>query len=83
MSPRIPTSWACKADATNARALLGVERANHALENYGTAKEAYDALKALDTALAAQFTCLTLRGTEASRAADAGQVKGLVLWDEP
>lgn len=72
-----------KADAANPRATLGVARSNHALENYGTAKEAYDALKGIDAALAAQFSYLALRGSEATRAADAGQVKGTVLWDEP
>jgi tetratricopeptide (TPR) repeat protein len=72
-----------KADAANPRAILGVARSNHALENYGTSKEAYDALKGIDAALAAQFSYLTLRGPEATRAADAGQVKGTVFWDEP
>ena len=66
----------------NAKALLNVARVNHDLENYGEVKLAYDALKNLDPALAAQFTYLDLRGEESSRAADIGQAKSIMLWED-
>ena len=62
--------------------LLGIARASHELENYGTVKTAYDKLKSLDAALAAQFTYLDLQGTEATRAADIGGMKDTVVWAE-
>ncbi len=66
----------------NPKVLLSVARVNHELENYGTAREAYDKLQEIDPALADRFAYLSLRGQEASRAADLEAVKGVVLWDE-
>lgn len=66
----------------NAVAILAVARANHALENYGTAKTAYDKLKSTDPVLASRFAYLDLRGSESSRAADIAQVKDVVVWEE-
>ncbi len=62
--------------------LLSVARVNHELENYGTTREAYAKLKEIDPALADRFAYLSLRGQEASRAADLEEVKGVVVWDE-
>jgi tetratricopeptide (TPR) repeat protein len=69
-SPRSPT------------VLLCVARANHALENYSVARKAYTDLSAVDPELAQRFSYLDLRGDEATRAADAGGVKGTVVWSE-
>jgi tetratricopeptide (TPR) repeat protein len=71
-----------KKEPGKATVLLCIARANHELENYGKVKEAYDKLKTADSSLAAQFAYLDLRGTEATRAADVGGVKGTVVWDE-
>lgn len=75
-------SRAVKKDATSAKALLGVARANHEQENYGAAQEAYAALKKVDPSLAAQYAYLELKGTEAEQAAKAGKVTGKVEWEE-
>lgn len=66
----------------NPKVLLAIARANHATENYGTAKAVYDRLKRIDSVLAAQFAYLDFRGEEASRAADVAQVKGVVIWEQ-
>ncbi len=73
---------ACRKEATNAKALLGSARANHELENYGSAQEAYAALKKVDPALASQYAYLDLQGTEADQAAKAGNVVDKVEWAE-
>jgi hypothetical protein len=62
--------------------LGSLARANHELENYRNAQEAYGRLKKLDPLLAAQFAYLDLRGTEATRAAEVGGVRGTVVWAE-
>ncbi len=62
--------------------LLALARANHELENYGVAKEAYDKLKAADSALAERFTYLDLKGAESTRASDISGVKDQVVWGE-
>jgi tetratricopeptide (TPR) repeat protein len=64
----------------NAVALLGVARANHALENYSIAKKAYSDLKVLNPDLAGKFAYLDLRGEESTRAAEAAGTKGSVQW---
>ena len=71
-----------KKDPQNPRALLGVARTNHALENYGQVREAYTALKAIDPDLAARFSYLDLRGEEATRAAEAGKAAEVLIWEE-
>ena len=66
----------------NPKVLLCVARANHELENYGSVREAYDKLKAINPDLAMQFAYLDLRGEEATRAASMAGVKEVVIWDE-
>jgi tetratricopeptide (TPR) repeat protein len=66
----------------NPKVLLCLARANHELENYGSARKAYSRLKNVDPDLAAQFSYLDLRGEEASRAAEMSAVKGVVVWEE-
>jgi tetratricopeptide (TPR) repeat protein len=73
---------AYKKQPASAQALLGMARVQHELENYGEAQRLYDRLKSLDPDTAGRFTYLGLRGEEASRAADAGQLKGVVVWAE-
>jgi tetratricopeptide (TPR) repeat protein len=73
---------ASKKAPKNATVLLCVARANHALENYSTAKKAYADLQAVSPELAAQFAYLDLRGEEATRAADVSGVQGTVVWSE-
>lgn len=63
-------------------ALLGAARVSHELENYGTVSRLYDELKAANPALALQFEYLALRGEQASRASDATQLGGLVIWGD-
>ena len=66
----------------NAKVLLCLARVNHELENYGTVRKYYDKLKVVSPSIATQFQYLDFRGSEASRAADIAQIKGVVLWDE-
>jgi tetratricopeptide (TPR) repeat protein len=66
----------------NPKVLLAVARVDHELENYGTARQAYAKLKELSPELADRFAYLDLRGSQAARAADAAQLKGVVLWEE-
>lgn len=62
--------------------LLNVARANHEIENYGTARRAYAKLQDVSPSLANRFAYLDLRGEEADRAAQAGDVDGMILWSE-
>jgi len=62
--------------------LLGLARANHGLQNYGTAAKAYDELKALSPDLAERFSYLRLKGEEATRAAAMAAVNDVVVWEE-
>lgn len=71
-----------KMDSDNPKILLCIAMVNHELENYGIVREAYDRLKEIAPEIAERFAYLTLRGEEASRAADLDDVKGAVLWDE-
>ncbi len=71
-----------KKEPANALALLGIARANHAIENYGDAKSAYSALQKSDPALAQRFAYLDLRGEEAARAAELSQASSAAVWEE-
>jgi tetratricopeptide (TPR) repeat protein len=73
---------AAKKAPKNATVLLCVARANHALENYSIAKQAYADLQKVNPDLAQQFSYLDLRGEEATRAADAAGQRGMVVWSE-
>ncbi|MCX7039440.1 MAG: hypothetical protein NT005_09965, partial [Spirochaetes bacterium] len=73
---------AAKKAPKNATVLLCIARANHAMENYSSAKKAYTDLQALNPKLAQQFAYLDLRGEEATRAADVTGVRGTVIWSE-
>lgn len=66
----------------NPAALLGVARANHELENYGSASRAYEQLKERDPALADRFAYLDFRGEDAARAAAMSRVTDVVIWEE-
>ncbi len=73
---------AYKKAPANPTVLLCVARVNHAQENYALARKAYAALQARDPKLAERFSYLGLRGEEATRAADAAQVTGVVVWSD-
>jgi len=75
-------SRAAKKAPKNATVLLCIARANHAMENYSSAKKAYADLQAVNPNLAQQFAYLDLRGEEATRAADVTGVRGTVIWSE-
>jgi len=66
----------------NALAVLGMARVAHELENYGEVKNLYATLQTLNPDYARQFAYLDLRGAEATRAADVGQVKGILIWGD-
>ena len=66
----------------NEAALLGVARANHELENYGTASRAYEELQERNAALADRFAYLGFRGDDAARAAEMARVTEVVVWEE-
>ncbi len=69
-------------DPGNPRVLLAVAKVCHDLENYFQVRKVYAELKARDPDLALQFAYLDLKGEEATRAAEAGGVAGVVLWEE-
>ncbi|MBN2051634.1 MAG: hypothetical protein JW760_14380 [Spirochaetales bacterium] len=62
--------------------LLGIARVNHDLENYGLVDESFEKLKEASPALARRFAYLDLRGSEAERAAEIGNVKEEMIWQE-
>jgi tetratricopeptide (TPR) repeat protein len=62
--------------------LLGLARANHELQNYGIVKTEYDELRTLNPELANQFAYLRLQGDESTRAAEASQAAGTMVWEE-
>jgi tetratricopeptide (TPR) repeat protein len=64
------------------KVLLGVARVNHELQNYGTVKKAYDALKTADPDLAGRFAYLDLRGEASTRAAETSGVRDEMVWSE-
>ncbi len=64
------------------RVILAVAKANHKLENYGSAKEAYEKLTSLDPALAEKFRYLSLSGEEAVEAARQIKDRDVVEWIE-
>jgi len=70
------------AEPDHTGALLGVARANHELQNYGTVADSYDRLRDLDPDTAERFAYLSFRGEEATRAAEIGGVRDIVVWDE-
>jgi tetratricopeptide (TPR) repeat protein len=73
---------AYKQAPTDATVVLAVARANQELQNYGTVKETFDALKKLDPALASRFAYLDLQGEQSTRAAEVSRVKNVVVWEE-
>jgi len=62
--------------------LVGIARVNHDMENYGLVDESFEKLKELSPALARRFAYLDLRGGEAERAAEIGNVKEEMIWQE-
>jgi tetratricopeptide (TPR) repeat protein len=64
------------------KAMLGVARASHELENYFRVKQAYDQLKKVAPDIAQQFAYLELKGDEATRAAELSGAKETVIWAE-
>lgn len=73
---------AYKQDSKNTTVLLCIARANHDIENYGSAQKAYTELKKIDPTLATQYAYIDLRGSEATRAAEVSGVAGTVIWVE-
>ena len=61
---------------------MGYVRINHDLQNYGSVKKEYDELRTLNPELANQFAYLRLQGEEATRAAEASQATGILVWEE-
>ena len=74
-------SRAAASDPDQPVAILGVARANHALENYGSASQAYARLARLDPALAARFAYLDYGDHDAARAAQLSLTND-VVWSE-
>jgi tetratricopeptide (TPR) repeat protein len=68
-------------EPNNAKVVLAIARLNHEQQNYGQVSKLYKKLKELSPELATQYAYLDLRGEEATRAADASQLTGKVLWD--
>ena len=62
--------------------LLGLARTNHEMENYGTSRKIFDKLKISNPELAAKYGYLELKGDEANRAAEIGETRSRVEWEE-
>lgn len=62
--------------------LLCVARANHELENYGSARRSYKKLKALNPELANQYAYIDMGTDETTRASDAKKMRRQMIWDE-
>ena len=73
---------AIKISPDHPKVLLAVSRANHELENYGTARELHMRLSSLNPELADEYRYLGMRGEEGARAAEAAGVANTVLWIE-
>ncbi len=73
---------AYRAEPRNALAVLYLAKINHEAENYGLVKKLYAELALLDSALAAQYAWLDLKGAEAARASDVSRSKEQLLWSE-
>ncbi len=73
---------AAKQQPDNPKVLLCVARANHELENYGSARRSYNKLREINPELANQYAYLDMRGDEATRASDAKRMKKMMVWDE-
>jgi transglutaminase-like putative cysteine protease len=73
---------AYKKAPANTTVILCVARVNHAQENYTLARKSFVELQTRDPQLAGKFAYLGLRGEEATRAADAAQVRGIVVWSD-
>lgn len=71
---------AADAAPDNAAVLLAVARANFELENYGTVTRYYDRLLRVDPDLAGRFAYLSPNADISTRASDAAQMSGLVVW---
>ena len=69
-------------DPENPNVILAVAKTYHDLENYYEVKKLYEALKQKDPDLALKFAYLDLKGEEATRAAEANGVSGIVIWQE-
>jgi hypothetical protein len=69
-------------DPHSPEVLLAVAKVNHDLENYYQVKKVYVELEERDPDLAQKFAYLDLKGEEATRAAEANGVKGVVIWEE-
>ncbi len=66
----------------NSTVLLNLARANHKLENYYGSGKAYEKLQEVSPSLADRFAYLDMRGEESARAAEAGGVQGVMIWEE-
>jgi len=73
---------AYKQSPHSANVLLGMARANHEQQNYGSVKKYYQELQTVDPDTASRFAYLDLQGDESTRAAEVGQVTGTVVWEE-
>jgi tetratricopeptide (TPR) repeat protein len=68
----------------NVPALLGIARIEHELENFGSAREAYQALRQVAPDIAVQYAYLGPEGAgaESGRASEAGIDRQSVLWQD-
>lgn len=66
----------------NAKVLLAVSRANHALENFDQAVQYYEKLKAAYPDFAERFSYLSYSSSEKTRATDLSDSKKMVVWGE-
>ena len=75
-------SEAAGSEPDNPTVLLNIARINHEMENYGNVQKSYQRLAVVAPELAEEFKYLSLRGDEAARAADAGGLKEVMVWEE-
>ena len=69
------------ANPGNSAVLLGLSRVHYELENYTMSRLAHQELARVNSDLAEKYAFLRVEGS-GERAAEAGSLKGEVLWDE-
>ncbi len=71
-----------KESPENEKAILGIARTYHELQNYGLAETYYNDLKSLNYKMAERFSYLAFKNAAAVRGSDADSTRKQVVWEE-
>ena len=73
---------ALKGAPDDPKVIVCLARAYNELENYGLVADLYTKLQSLDPDLATQFSYLSMKGQDSTKAADVSEVREVILWGE-